>query len=128
MFDIFAGKVQCFKERFFLVRQRSETALNTLLEVAKDGVRRPLFPLYWNKDHFGFEPRDFCWTVPSLMEEEIDAHQKLWAFVQSFSQKMKTNKWGNPLMNADGTLVTEPRFINTHELVVSQDLDDCLGS
>jgi len=31
-------------------------------------------------------------------------------------------------MNADGTPVTEPRFINTNELVVSQDLDDCLGS
>jgi len=31
-------------------------------------------------------------------------------------------------MNTDGTPVTKPRFINTHELVVSQDLDDCLGS
>jgi len=31
-------------------------------------------------------------------------------------------------MNADGTQVIERRFINTHELVVSQDPDDCLGS
>jgi len=44
-------------------------------------------------------------------------HQKLWALVQPFSRKIKTDKRGNPLMNADGT-----------PLVVSQDPDDCLGS
>jgi len=81
MFEIFAGKVRSFKERFFLVRPKSEAALNTLLDVVKDGVRRPLFPLYWNKDHFGFEPKDYYRTVPSLTEEEINAHQKIWAFV-----------------------------------------------
>jgi len=59
MFEIFAGKVRSFKERFFLVKPKSEAALNTLLDAAKNGVRRPLFPLYWNKDHLGFEPRDF---------------------------------------------------------------------
>jgi len=32
------------------------------------------------------------------------------------------------MMSADGPPVTEPRFINTHELVVSQDPDDCLCS
>ena len=58
----------------------------------------------------------------------MDAHQKIWAFVQSFSRKTKTEKRGNPLMNADGTPVTEPRFINTHKLVVSEEPDDCLGS
>jgi len=31
-------------------------------------------------------------------------------------------------MNADGTPATEPRLINTLELVVSEDPDDCLGS
>lgn len=41
---------------------------------------------------------------------------------------MISDKRGNLLMNADRTLVTEPHFINTHELVVSQDLNDCLGS
>jgi len=119
MFEIFAWKVRSFKERFILVRPKSEAALNTLLDVVKDGVHRPLFPLYLIKDHFGFEPRDFYWTVPSLTEEKIDAHQKLWAFVQSFSRKVKTDKRGDALMNADETLVTKPRFINTHELVVS---------
>jgi hypothetical protein len=31
-------------------------------------------------------------------------------------------------MNADGTPVTEPCFINTHELLVSEDFEDCVGS
>jgi len=31
-------------------------------------------------------------------------------------------------MNADETPVTKPRFINTPELVVSKDPDDCLGN
>jgi len=61
MFEIFAGKVRSFKERFFLVRPKSEAALDTLLEEAKDGVqeRHPLFHLCWSQDHFGYEPRDF---------------------------------------------------------------------
>jgi hypothetical protein len=31
-------------------------------------------------------------------------------------------------MIADGTKVTEPRLINTHELLTSKDFKDCLGS
>ena len=38
MFEIFAGKVWSFKERFFLVRPKSEAALDTHLETAKEGV------------------------------------------------------------------------------------------
>ena len=112
-----------------MVRLKSEAALNTLLEAAKEGLpdRRTLFPLYWSQDHFGYKPKDFCWTVPSLTVEEIDVHQKLCEFVQSFSRKIKTDKRENPLMNVDGTPVTEPRFINTYLLVVSQDPDGCLG-
>jgi len=128
MFEIFAGKVQSFKERFFLVRPKSEAALSTLLGVARDGSCRPFFPLCWKQDHFRLDPKNFSRTAPSLKEEEEDAYQKIWAFVQSFSRKTKTYKRGNLLMNADGTPVTEPRFINTHELVVFQDPDDCLGS
>jgi len=111
-----------------LIRLTSEAALDILLDVVRDVVRRPLFPLCWKKDHFGFDPKDFYRTVPSLTEKEIDAHQKIWAFAQSFSRKIKTDKRGNPLMNADETPVIKPRFINTHELVVSEDPDDCLGS
>jgi len=46
MFDIFVGKVRSFKKRFFLVRPKSETALNSLSEASKDGVqvRLPSFP------------------------------------------------------------------------------------
>jgi len=35
IFDIFARKVRSFKERFFLVRPRSEVALNTLLQAVE---------------------------------------------------------------------------------------------
>jgi len=79
MFEIFTGKVQSFKERFFLVRPKSDAALDTLLEAAKEGVLecRTLFPLYWSQDHFGYELKDFCRTVPSLTEEETDVHRKL---------------------------------------------------
>ena len=128
MFEIFAGKVRSFKERFLLVRPKSEAALNTLLGVAKDGSRFPFFPLCWKQDHFCLDSRDFSQTAPSLKEEETNAYQKICAFVQSLSRRTKTEKRGNPLMNADGTSVTDPRLINTLELVVSEDPDDCLGS
>jgi hypothetical protein len=50
MFEIFAGKVRSFKEHFFLVRPKSGAALDSLLEVMKDGVqeRRPFFHLCWS--------------------------------------------------------------------------------
>jgi len=81
MFEIFAGKVRSFKERFFFIRPKSEAALSTLLGVAKDGSRFPFFPLCWKQDHFRLDSKDFSWTTPSLKEEETDAYQKIWAFV-----------------------------------------------
>jgi len=130
IFDIFAGKVRSFKERFFLVRPRSEVALNTLLQAVegKALVRRPFFPLCWSRDHFGYESKDFGRSVSSLTEEEKDVHLKLWAFVQSFLRGIKTNKRGNPMMSAKGKPVTKPRFINTYDLVVFEDPNDYLGS
>ena len=109
---------------------KSEATLHTLLEVSKDGVqeRRPLFHLCWSQDHFGYEPRDLCRTLASLSEEETDTRQQLWAFVQSLPWKVKTDKRVNPLMNADGTPVTEPRLINTHEMFSSKDFEEGLGS
>jgi len=106
--------VRSFKEHFFSIRPKSEVALGTLLGVAKDGSR--------------LDSKDFSRTPPSLKEEETDAYQNIWAFVQSFSRKTKTDKRGNLLTNADGTPVTEPRLINTPKLVVYEDPDDSLGS
>jgi hypothetical protein len=68
MFEIFAGKVWSFKERFFLVRPKSVAALDNLLEVAKDGVqeRRPFFHLCWSQDQFAYEPRILAAPSPIL--------------------------------------------------------------
>jgi hypothetical protein len=102
MFEIFARKVRSFKERFFLVRPKSEPDLDTLLGAVKDGVQEhhPLFHLCWSQDHFDYEPRDFSRTLASLTEE-IDVRQQLWAFVRSLPRRVKTDKRGNPLMNED---------------------------
>jgi len=121
------GKVRSFQERFFFIRPKSDAALSTLLGVAKDGSSFPVFPLCWKRDHFRLDSKYLSRTAPNLKEEEAGAYQKIWAFVQSFSRKTKTDKRGNPLMSVDGTSVTKPRFINTFELVVSIDPDDCLG-
>ncbi|KEH20378.1 putative transposase (putative), gypsy type [Medicago truncatula] len=50
MFEVFAGKVQSFMKRFFLVRPRSAAALDTLFKAAKDDVqeRCRFFPLCWS--------------------------------------------------------------------------------
>jgi len=53
MFNIFAGKVRTFKERFFLVRPISEAALDNLLRAVEEPstvddevvARVPFFPL-----------------------------------------------------------------------------------
>jgi hypothetical protein len=77
MFEIFAGKVRSFKERFFLVRPKSVAALHNLLEVAEDGVRErhPFFHLCWSQDHFVYELRDFGRTVANLTDEEKSLRQ-----------------------------------------------------
>jgi hypothetical protein len=106
MFEIFAGKVWSFKERFFLVRSKSVAAQDNLLEAA----------------------RDFGLTIANLTDEEKGLRQQLWAFVQSLPWRVKTDKRGNPLMSADGTPVIDPRLINTYELLTFEDFEDCLGS
>jgi hypothetical protein len=85
MFEIFAGKVRSFKERFFLVRPKTVAAIDNHLEVAKDGVpeRRLFFHLCWSQDHFAYEPRDFGRTFTNLTDEEIGIRQQIFAFVQS---------------------------------------------
>jgi len=81
MFEIFARKVRSFKERFFLIRPKSDAALSTLLGVAKDGSSFPFFPLCWKRDHFRLDSKDFSRTAPDLKGEEADAYQKIWEFV-----------------------------------------------
>jgi hypothetical protein len=79
MFEIFAGKIRSFKERFFLVRPKSTAAQDNLLEAAKEGERerRPFFQLCWSQDHFAYEPRDFGRTVATLTDKEKGLRQQL---------------------------------------------------
>jgi hypothetical protein len=130
MFEIFAGKVRNFKERLFLIQPISTAALSNLLEAAKDDEqeRCPFFHLCWSQDHFAYEPKDFGRTIANLKDEEKDLRQQLWAFIESLPQRIKTDRRGNPLMSADGTPVTEPRLINTYELLTSDDSNAYLGS
>jgi hypothetical protein len=130
MFEIFAGKVRNFKERFFLIRPISTTALDNLLETAKDGEqeRHPFFHLCWSQDHFAYEPKDFGRTVATLTDEEKILRQQLRVFIESLPKRVKTDRRRNPLMSADGTPVTEPGLINTYELLTSDGSDVCLGS
>jgi hypothetical protein len=130
MFEIFAGKVRNFKERFILIRPSSAAALDNLLEATKDGEqeRHPFFNLCWSQDHFAYELKDFGRTVATLSDEEKGLRQQLWSFIESIPQRVKTDRRGNPVMSADGTPVTEPDLINTYELLTSDDSDTCLGS
>jgi hypothetical protein len=130
MFEIFAGKVRNFKERFILIRPSSAAALDNLLEATKDGEqeRHPFFNLCWSQDHFAYELKDFGRTVATLSDEEKGLRQQLWSFIESLPQRVKTDRRGNPVMSADGTPVTEPDLINTYELLTSDDSDTCLGS
>jgi hypothetical protein len=84
MFEIFAGKIRSFKERFFLVWPKSTAAQDNLLQAAKEGEqeRRPFFHLCWSQDHFAYEPRDFGRTVATLTDEEKGLCQQLWAFIE----------------------------------------------
>ncbi|RHN74308.1 putative transposase (putative), gypsy type [Medicago truncatula] len=80
MYEVFAGKVQSFKECFFLVRPRSATALDILFEAAKDGIqeRRPFFPLCRSQDHFRYEPKNFE-KMKDLGVYVNAAHKKIYA-------------------------------------------------
>jgi len=127
MFNIFTGKVKSFKERFFLVRSRSEAALNNHLTAAEEpssvdgeaAAHTLYFPLSWSKEHYNYESRDYGRSVTRLTEEEREAHNKLWAYVKSFSPATAVGLEGNS--------VIEPRLINTHDLVLFENMMDLLG-
>ena len=79
----------------------------------------------WNDWHWQVENRlttvEQIEQVVNLTDEERHLRQQLWAFVQSLPRRVNTDKRGNPVMRADGTPVTEPCLINTHELLTSED-------
>jgi len=71
------------------------------------------------KHNYDYKSRDFGSTYALLLEEEKGAHDKLWAFVKAFEPALVTDKKGKPVLDTEGEPVTEPHFINTHNLVVS---------
>ena len=126
-FNIFAGKVRSFKERYFLARPKSEEALNNLLWPAltprADGVeahaRVPYFPLEWCGDHYKFKQNDYSCSLTRLTEEERAARDKFWAYVRAFTPTI--------LACVDGKKISTSRLIETCDLVLAGNPMDLLG-
>jgi hypothetical protein len=74
LFEAFNSKTTKFQKRFFLIRPRTEVALNSVLKVVErphDDVgvvstRIPRFHFNWSKDHFKHEPNIFRHSYTGL--------------------------------------------------------------
>lgn len=79
--DAFEREAYIFKERFFLVRPRTEFSFSNVLKMVerphtKGGVastRIPRFHFFWYPDHFEYKPRIFkCKYARLSSREKID--------------------------------------------------------
>jgi len=128
MFNISVGKVRSFKEHYFLVRAKSEDALNNLLRAVEEPLaagnealaRVFYFPLGWSGDHYNFKPSDYSRTFARLSDDEKVAHDNLWAYVKSFAPAKS--------LGVDGKEVTATRYVDTHGLMLATDPMNLLGS
>jgi len=81
----------------------------------------------YDKDHYDYESNDFGRSYARLKEREKQDYDNLWAYGNSFVPAAVVDKDGDPMLDSKGKRITEPRFINTHALVLSSDPMDFLG-
>jgi len=79
----------------------------------------PCFSFYWCRDHFSYRPWEFGYGYTHLSARENEDYDKLWAYACSFAASKVEEDDGCPSYNSKGNLMTEPRYINTKDLVLS---------
>jgi len=127
LFEVFTSETMRFQERFFLVRPRTEVALNNVLKVVECphgdvgtvSSRVPHFPFYWSKDHFKHAPKMFRHNYAGLSERNKTSFARILEFVLSFSRVGVLYEDGNPVLDSRGNPVTKPRVIDTRSLMPS---------
>jgi len=77
----------------------------------------PLFPFYWCKDHYNYEPKDFDYSYARLTKRGKEEYDKLWNFVDSFVPAEVVDEKEELVLDSRGNRFTERRLINTHDLV-----------
>jgi hypothetical protein len=130
LFEVFGAGVAEFHERFFLVRPRTETTLQSVLKIVdrprgEGGVapaRVPRIRFNWSRDHLKHESTMYRISYDKLTERNKDSFAKLVGFVNSFSRSVVVDDGGDPVMDLRGNPVTKPRLIDTRSLVFSKDL------
>jgi hypothetical protein len=116
LFEVFNAGVANFRERFFLVRPRTEAALQSVLKIVDrpsgEGgvapVRVPLIRFNWSRDHLKHELTMYRISYDKLTERDKDSFAKLVRFVNSFSRSVVVDDGGDPVMDLRGNPVTNP--------------------
>jgi len=135
LFEVFNSETTKFQKKFFLVRPRTEVALNSVLkaterpheDVGVVSTRVPRFHFYWGKDHFKHDPEMFKHNYTALSERNKTSFARILKFVGSFSRSEVIAEDGNPVLDSRGNQVTKPHVIDTRSLVFSSDPMGLLG-
>jgi hypothetical protein len=135
LFEVFGAGVADFHERFFLVRPRTETTLQSVLKIVDrprgEGgvapVHVPRIHFSWSRDHLKHEHTMYRISSDKLTERNKDSFAKLVRFVNFFSRSMVVDDGCDPVMDLRGNPVTKPRLIDTRSLVFSKDPLTLLG-
>jgi hypothetical protein len=120
LFEAFNSGASRFHERFFLVRPRTEAAINSVLKVverSRKGVdvvptRVPHFHFCWSRDHLKHEPAMYRRDYDRLIDRDQTSLVRIIEFMRSFFQSEVIAEDGNPVLDSRGNLVTKPRLID----------------
>ena len=135
LFEVFNSETTKFQNRFFLVRPRTEVALNNVLKVVERpqedvGVvlaRVPHFHFWLSPDHFKHEPAMYRFSYAVLTDQNKTSFARILEFVGSLSRSEVVDEDGNPVLDSRGNQVTKPRLIDNRSLVLYEDPMSLLG-
>jgi hypothetical protein len=132
LFEIYEESVRGFKDKWYVVFPKGEEGLQSIvtraLKIDEDGnevlrpngspviVEHPRFPFKWDRKHYLLPASSFG-CGKELDGTILAPYAMLCDFVDGFAPLVRIDKDNNPVVDADGNVVTSRRFIDTKALL-----------
>jgi hypothetical protein len=133
LFEMFEESVRGFKDNWYGICPKGEEGLRTIVsrvpKVDENGepvlrsngepvmVERARFPFRWKKHHYRLPANSFSRGKKELDSATLEDYERMCDFVDGFAPLIRTDKEGNPVMDAQGNVFISKRFIDTKALL-----------
>jgi hypothetical protein len=133
LFEMYEESVRGFKDKWYVVFPKGEEGLQSIVtrapKIDEDGnevlhpdgspliVEHPRFPFKWDRKHYLLPASSFGCGKKEMDGTILAQYAMLCDFVDGFAPLVRIDKDNNPVVDADGNVVTSRRFIDTKALL-----------